>query len=49
MGNAKIERRYILAGLNAKTYTRVHDRQYINIGYAWKTHKILEIIEQNEM
>lgn len=49
MGNAKMEGRCILAGVNASTYTRVSDKQYLNIGYAWKAYKILEIIEQNKI
>lgn len=48
-GNAKIEGRCILAGVNSSTYTRVSDKQYLNIGYAWKAYKILEILEQNEI
>lgn len=49
MGNAKIKGRCILAGVNSSTFTRVNDKQYLNIGYAWKAYKILEIIEQNEI
>lgn len=49
MGNANIEGRCILAGVNASTYTRTNDKQYLDLGYAWKAHKILEIIEQNKI
>ncbi|HFG6897085.1 trypsin-like peptidase domain-containing protein [Acinetobacter baumannii] len=48
-GNAKINARCILVGVNSSTITRVRDKQYLNIGYAWKAYKILEIIEQNEI
>lgn len=46
-GNVNFNERIILAGVNAQSYTRVDDKQYLDIGYAWKAHKILEIIEQN--
>lgn len=49
MGNAKVEGRCILVGVNASTFTRVHDKQYLDIGYAWKAYKILEIIDQNKI
>ena len=49
MGNAKVNGRCILAGVNASVYTRNGDKQYLDIGYAWKAHKILEIIEQNKI
>ena len=49
MGNAKVNARCILAGVNASTFTRVRDSQYLDIGYAWKAHKILEILEQNQI
>lgn len=49
MGNARVEGRCILVGVNASTYTREHDKQYLDIGYAWKAYKILEIIEQNKI
>ena len=41
--------RFVLAGVNSSTYTRVNDKQYLDIGYAWKAYKILEILEQNEI
>ncbi len=49
MGNTKVNARCILAGVNASTVTRVRDSQYLDIGYAWKAHKILEILEQNQI
>ncbi|OIH12013.1 hypothetical protein A7M79_00545 [Acinetobacter baumannii] len=38
-----------LLGVNSGTYTRNSDREYLDIGIAWKAYKILEIIEQNRM
>ena len=48
-GNARVNARIILAGVNSSTFRRNSDNQYLNIGYAWKAYKILEIIEQNKM
>ncbi|NWK52121.1 trypsin-like peptidase domain-containing protein [Acinetobacter sp. SwsAc5] len=48
-GNARVNARCILAGVNSSTFTRCSDKQYLDIGYAWKAYKILEIIEQNEI
>lgn len=49
LGNARVNARCILAGVNSGTITRSRDNQYLDIGYAWKAYKILEIIEQNKM
>lgn len=49
MGNTKLNGRCILAGVNAGVYTSNRGKQYLDIGYAWKAHKILEIIEQNKI
>ena len=49
MGNTKLNGRCILAGVNAGVYTSNGGKQYLDIGYAWKAHKILEIIEQNKI
>ena len=48
-GNTNINGRCILAGVNSSTFTRISDKQYLDIGYAWKAYKILEIIEQNKI
>lgn len=48
-GQPKQEGRCVLAGVNASAYTRVSDKQYLNIGYAWKAYKILEIIDHNKI
>ena len=48
-GRAKVNARCILAGVNSSTFTRTSDKQYLDIGYAWKAYKILEIIEQNQI
>lgn len=49
IGDVKVNGRFVLAGVNSSTYTRVNDKQYLDIGYAWKAYKILEILEQNEI
>ncbi|HFG7030873.1 TPA: trypsin-like peptidase domain-containing protein [Acinetobacter baumannii] len=36
-----------LVGVNSETYNRKSDKEYLDIGYAWKAYKILEILEQN--
>lgn len=38
-----------LLGVNSDTYTRKSDKEYMDIGYAWKAYKILEILEQNSI
>lgn len=40
-----------LMGVNSGTYTRGSDsdKEYLDIGIAWKAYKILEILEQNRM
>lgn len=50
-GNVKTNGRFILVGINASTYTVTtnNEKQYLDIGYAWKSYKILEILEQNEI
>lgn len=48
-GNARVNGRIILAGVNSSTVRRNPDKQYLNIGYAWKAHKILEIMDQNSI
>jgi hypothetical protein len=48
-GNVKIEGRYLLAGVNSSTFTRTSDNEYLDLGYAWKAHKILEIMNQNQI
>lgn len=38
-----------LLGINSESYTRKSDKEYLDIGFAWKAYKILEILEQNRI